>query len=243
MSTQDTLIPRFPYTSTFSFGGVEMSAAEVISEMKAHLTPDRCVAIDRVVAARTFSIATVLDNLYDLGNIAAVMRSAESMGIQPMHIIRRQEKFKASKRITRGTDKWLDTSVWTEPELCIAKLKAQGYRIVATQLSSHAVSIDTLDFTIPTAIVFGNEHGGVAKDILEQADACCVIPMRGFAESLNISVAAAITFYHIVQDRMRRQGVHGDLDLEQIEVLRAEFYMRAHKRPKQLLSALLKRHV
>ncbi len=235
--TQD----RFPYQDAFEIDGRTMTARQVLESLTPHITAPRRAKIDAVVPHRTFDIVTVCDNLYDAGNIAAVMRSAESMGVQELHVISRQKKLKFSSRITAGSDKWLDLHLWRDdPMGCVENLKARGYRIVATHLDDTAVPISDLDFTIPTAMVLGNEHAGVSADLLEAADVRAIIPMRGFAEGFNISVAAALSLYHITQDRQRRMGKSSELDEEQQEILRAVLYQRAHGGSERLLTAIVR---
>lgn len=233
---------HFPLSPTFDVAGYQLDAAEIVAMLTPHLSETRREAIARVVAGRTYSVVCVCDDLYDTGNIAAVMRSAEAMGIQELHAIQLTEKLKRSQRITTGADKWLDIHTWRDRAACVDALRQRGYRIVATQLADDCVPISAIDFTeAPTAIVFGNEHAGVSPELLEASDVRCIIPMRGFAESFNISVAAALSFYHVCLDREQRQGFHGDLDARQREILTAEFYMRAHREPERLVRGLLSR--
>jgi tRNA (guanosine-2'-O-)-methyltransferase len=231
-------VPRFPYTDEIALGDRTVHCDDVNRIMGAHLSDRRRASIERVLGMRTFSIATVCDNVYDVGNIAAVMRSAEAMGIQPFHIIRRQDEVKTSKRITAGADKWLDIHTWEGPQGCVEHLRARGYKLVVTQLAEDCVPIGEVDFTEPTALVFGNEHSGVSPDLLEQADARCVIPMRGFAESFNISVAAALAFYHVASARDAAGG-HGDLSAREQDMLRAQLYMRASKTSEAIVAKAL----
>ena len=231
-------LPRFPYTEEITLSDRTVHCDDVNRIMGEYLSERRGASIERVLPMRTFSIAAVCDNVYDVGNIAAVMRSAEAMGIQPFHIIRRQKEVKTSKRITAGTDKWLDIHSWEGPQGCVEHLRERGYKIVVTQLAEDCVPIGEVDFTEPTAIVFGNEHSGVSPDLLEIADARCVIPMRGFAESFNISVAAALAFYHIASARDAAGG-HGDLSEREQDMLRAQLYMRASKSAESIVAAAL----
>jgi tRNA (guanosine-2'-O-)-methyltransferase len=79
--------------------------------------------------------------------------------------------------------------------------------------------------------VLGNEKDGVSKEILEMSDVKCIIPMQGFAQSFNISVAAALCFYHIYGDRVKRLGHHGNLTPEQKEYLIADYFLRSADNP------------
>ena len=118
-------------------------------------------------------------------------------------------------------------------------LKAQGYTIAVTHLDAQAQPIDTLDFTQKTALVFGNERDGVSEAMLAQADHTCLVPTAGFTQSFNISVAAAVCLYHARQDRLARQGVHGDLTAAQQALLRARFYLKSVRSARQIMERAL----
>lgn len=215
----------------FEIKGKEYSPAQVIEKMIPILTPNRHERIRETVAKRTYDIVPVLDGIHDLGNFSAVLRSAEAFGLQEVHFVENQPKYKVSQRTSKGTDKWLDVVRWKESLACARSLKERGYRIIATHLDETAVPIGDIDFSKRTAIVLGNEKDGVSKEILEMSDARCIIPMQGFAESFNISVAAAISFYHIYQDRMKRLGHHGNLSAEEQEYLVADYFLRTVDNP------------
>lgn len=234
------VLERFPFSGEFEVDGVRLSAAQVVSMLGTYITEPRRETIDRVVRGRTWTSTVVFDGPYDRGNVSAVMRSAEGLGYGSLHVIETQKRFKAANRATAGTDKWVEVERWQEVGPCVAHLKARGYRIVATHLDETAVPIGEIDFTQPTALVLGNEHAGVSEEMLAASDQRCIIPMAGFAQSFNISVAAAISLYHIQQARMRAGG-HADLSAAQIEMLRAEYYWRALERPEALITGELAR--
>lgn len=216
-----------PLPRSFLSGEEAISPARVAELLAPFISEDRAARIESVVAERAAGIAVVVDGLANSGNVAAVMRSAEGLGYLHFHAIARKIPYKHSRRTTQGADKWLDSHAWKEAGACLDALKDQGYRLVATHLDERALPIGDLDFTIPTAMIFGNELGGVSREVLAQVDATCIIPMSGFAESFNISVAAATCLYHARQDRIARQGRHGDLTLQQQQWLRAAYAYRA----------------
>lgn len=216
---------------TFDIKGVEYSPSQIIEKMGSLLTPERRERIRSVIEKRTYDIVPVLDGIHDLGNLSAVMRSAEAFGLQELHFVENQPKYKISQRTSKGTDKWLNVVRWKESLACAKDLKSRGYQIIATHLDDTAIPISEVDFSKKTAIILGNEKDGVSQDILKMSDARCIIPMQGFAESFNISVAAALSFYHIYQDRMRRLGHHGNLTEEQKLHLIADYYLRTTDNP------------
>jgi tRNA (guanosine-2'-O-)-methyltransferase len=233
---------RFPHPEKFEFKlsdgkQMQVEAAEVVRLLTPYITPERGVRIDTTVKNRTCEVAVVTENIYDRGNVSAVMRSAEAMGYQNFHNIETGTRFKAANRVTAGSEKWLNVSTWKSTASAVAHLKSMKYTILATHLDG-AQPISDFDFTKPTALVLGNESDGVSAEMLAAADARVVIPMDGFVQSFNISVAAAICLYHIKQDRLRRQGYHGDLSDSQKMILRAEYILKTIAHPEQILERL-----
>ncbi len=231
---------KFPHSKSVTVGSLSVPAERILELVSPYLTPSRRNRISEVVNQRTYSVVPVMENIYDRGNVSAVMRSAEAMGYQAAHVIELGEKFKSSNRVTQGADKWLDVTRWKNTLDCVGHLKKQGYKIYATHLDA-AVRIDEIDFSAPSAIVFGNEKDGVSPEMLQHADQRVIIPMQGFVQSYNISVAAALALYHIRQDRLRRLGFHGDLKDEEKIILTAHFCLRSSKNPERLLARLLGR--
>lgn len=189
-----------------------------MEHLRHHVTPERWARIQTAVDNRRPQTAVVLEDIYDRGNTSAVMRSAEAFGIYQLHMIELGEKFKESKRVTQGAHKWLDSKKWKSTASCIGQLKSQGYRVYVTHLDAQAKPLSEVDMSQPFAIAFGNEKDGASPEILQLADERVYIPMQGFVQSFNISVAAALCFYHIhlfakkhpmsVDERLRLQALY-----------------------------------
>lgn len=233
---EDAPSPSLPHRD-----GRPLSPDAVVEILTPHLTDRRRERIEAVLAARTYTVATVVEGLANTGNVNAVMRTAEGLGYQGFHIITQDIKYKRSARTTQGADKWLDVRHWETPAACAASLKGEGYTLVVTHLDDTAVPIHTLDFTRKTALVFGNEREGASESLLAEADVRCILPMTGFVQSFNISVAAAIALYHAYQDRLTRQGYHGDLSDREKAILRATFYLRGMKHGLDILQKVTSR--
>ena len=216
--------------------GPEVDYQKVLSEIGPLLTPERKERIQTVVQGRTYNLAVVLENIYDRGNASAVMRSQEALGIGLTHMIESGEKFKESQRTTAGADKWVELKKWKSTKDCVTHLKSQGFSVVTTHLGKKSVPIHEIDFTKKTALVLGNEHAGASEEMVELSDQCVILPMTGFVQSYNISVAGALCFYHMYQDRIRRQGHHGDLNDEEKEILKAVYYLRTLDSAHEILS-------
>jgi tRNA (guanosine-2'-O-)-methyltransferase len=186
----------FPLQKTFSVLDKEISYEDVHKILSEKLSPARIDKIKKVAASRLIGPHIVTEKITDVGNINAVMRSAENLGFPSLSIIE-AEKMKYSNRITQGADKWLISERYKNTETCIRELKSKSYQIVVTVLSDKAKNLDEIDFSIPTAIVFGNEKRGASPELQAMADIDCIIPSSGFSQSFNISVAAAIIMYHV----------------------------------------------
>lgn len=227
----------FPFSSTLKTDrGLEVQYQQVLKEIGPLLTPERRERIAQVVGGRTYNLAVVLENIYDRGNASAVMRSQEALGIGLTHMIESGEKFKESQRTTAGADKWVELKKWKSTKECVGSLKQQGFQVVTTHLGKKSVPISEIDFTRKTALVLGNEHAGASEEMVELSDACVILPMTGFVQSYNISVAGALCFYHMYQDRIRRKQHHGDLNDEEKEILKAVYYLRTLDSAHEILS-------
>ena len=211
---------------------------DVLKHVYPLLTEERQKKIERVAAGRCFDISVVLESIYDRGNISAVMRTAEGLGFSNFHVIETFEKFKNANRVTQGADKWVETKKWKSTKDFIEFAKKNKIRICVTSLEA-AKPIHEVDFTQPLALVLGNEKDGVSKEILEAADERVIIPMPGFVQSFNISVAGALCLYQIYQDRLKRRGKVEDVTAEQIEILRAHYALRTLDSSEDVLKAKL----
>jgi len=202
------------------------------------LTESRQKKVQQVAALRNFSNCVVLEGIYDRGNISAVMRTAEALGFVNFHVIETQGKFKEANRVTQGADKWTEVEKWKTTKQCITELKKRGHRIVVTSLEA-SKPIHEVDFTTPTAFVLGNEKEGISEEMKSLSDERIILPMSGFVQSYNISVAGALGLYHIYQDRFKKLGHNQDVSAEQIEILKAHYAIRTQDSSYDIL----KRHL
>ena len=209
----------------------------IVEQLEPYVSDQRRARIETVIDQRTNTVVPVIEGLVNSGNVSAVMRSAEAMGFHQFHIIENNDHFKHSERTSKGAEKWLLVEKWKTPAECATYFHDHKYNIVVTHLDDSAVPITEIDFTKPTALVFGNEKSGASEHMLSLADQRCIIPMNGFVESFNISVAAAIGFYHAFLDRVQRQGYHGDLSDEEKLKLKAIYYRRSVNQAERILRA------
>ena len=201
--------------------------------------PERQKKIERVAKGRCFDISVVLEGIYDRGNISAVMRTAEGLGFSNFHIIETFEKFKNANRVTQGADKWVEAKKWKSTTEAIKYFKDNKIRICVTSLES-AKPIHEIDFTTPLALVLGNEKDGASQEIMAAADERVIIPMPGFVQSFNISVAGALSLYQIYQNRLQKLGKNEDVTPDQIRLLKAQYALRTLDSAEAILDQALK---
>ncbi|MBL7543395.1 MAG: RNA methyltransferase [Bdellovibrionaceae bacterium] len=215
----------FPYTEEIVLSPhLNVHYKLVLDLLLPQITPERQKRFDEVLAHRTFEVATVCESLYDRGNVSAVVRSAEAFGFAPFHVIETSEKYKNSARVTRGAEKWIEERKWPSTESAVEFLKSENRKLIVTSLDAN-IAIDDIDFSQPVALVLGNEKDGVSEAMKAAADYRIKIPMYGFVQSFNISVAAAICLYHIAQKR-KNLGKSSELTELQKEILRAHYVLR-----------------
>jgi tRNA (guanosine-2'-O-)-methyltransferase len=165
------------------------------------LTEKRRAKILQVASQRTRKIALVLQDVHDPHNVSACLRSADAFGILDCHIIDAHKKtFKSTA--ARGVSRWLHLTSHPDITSCAKSLRQQGYRLAAGMPGDNDVALTALPCTQPVALLFGNEHAGIDNGWQPYIDDYFKIPMHGMVESLNISVAAAITMFW-VSEKMR----------------------------------------
>lgn len=211
----------------FEYGGEVLEPSRIVEILTDHLTERRRTEIEGVLDDRTLDVAVVVDGMVDLGNVSAIMRSAEAFGYQTVHAIDTSNAFKRSRRTTRGADKWIDRYRWEDSESCLASLRGEGFRILLADALPDAVPLMEADLTGRIAIVFGNERDGVSTATRSNVDELVRIPMGGFVESLNVSVAASIMLHEVHRQRVTRYGRNGDLSSGDRDRIRAVWYLKS----------------
>ncbi len=168
--------------------------------LSAYLTERRRHLFERVVKERTYFVTVAVEDIYQERNASAVVRTAECFGIQSVYIIENQHEYRIAKGIAKGAEKWLDLHVYDKLSSnntteCLLDLKRRGYRIVAATPHQKNCYIHELDLSHPLAFVIGGEKNGLSKTALSMAEEFVKIPIYGFTESYNVSVATAIILY------------------------------------------------
>ena len=170
------------------------------------LSADRREKFHRVVQRRQPTLTVILENVHDFHNIGAVLRSCDSVGIMEIFVLYSEvhlnkKHLALGKRTSAGARKWVDVHFYTDVDACFAHVQRKYHTILATHLSSNAKSIYELELTGSVALLFGNERDGISPAALAYADGNFIIPQVGMVESLNISVACAVTLYEAFRQR------------------------------------------
>ncbi|MDP2328352.1 MAG: RNA methyltransferase [Dehalococcoidia bacterium] len=173
-------------------------------------TEEREARMRAVLERRQFDLQVVIDHVHDPHNAAAILRSADGFGLHTVNLLYAREEFpEISNPVSAYTKKWLEIRRFEDASTLVSTLHADGMRVYATNLAGDALDFREVDWTQPSAVVFGNEHRGCTPEVIERADANVVIPMQGFAQSFNVSVSAAI----ILAEAHRQRAAAGLLAL------------------------------
>ena len=186
------------------------------------MTPERRDKLLNVLSKRQANLTVVLENVQDPHNASAVMRTCDAVGIQEVYIlttkIPRHKKW--GYRSSSSALKWLTIHEFDNLEECVAALRKKFSTILTTHLSSDAVSLHDINFTDSIALVFGNEHAGVTEEFRALADGNFIIPQMGIIQSLNISVACAVSIYEAMRQKMNAGHYNqASLPKEQMDTL------------------------
>lgn len=183
-----------------------MIDVELFEYLQGILTPRRSELFKEIVEYRTDYFTVATQDVYQLHNTSAVIRSCDVFGVQNVHVIEERNLKKIDREIAMGAQKWVDINRYHSTSECLDNLRAKGYQIVATSPHGNATLLEDFDISKPSAFFFGTEKDGLSEEFLEQADCSLKIPMVGFTESLNISVSAAIILQSVTS-RLRNSDI------------------------------------
>ncbi|WP_396143443.1 TrmH family RNA methyltransferase [Flavobacterium sp.] len=201
---------------------------ELLNYLEEFLTENRKEGFLRVLKNRTKHFTIAMEDVYQLHNTSAVMRSCEVFGIQELNVIEQKFGKRIDTEIAMGAQKWVDVFRYNSVQSCMDEMRAKGYQIIATTPHDESCFLHEFDITKPSALFFGTERDGLSQEVLDQADGFLKIPMVGYTESLNISVSAAI----IIQDittRLRQSAINWHLTEDEIWEKRLDWTRKSIK--------------
>jgi tRNA (guanosine-2'-O-)-methyltransferase len=179
----------------------------------------------KVLEQRQPDLTVVMENIHDPHNVSAMLRSSDAVGIHEVNLVYTTAKYpKIGSKSSSSANKWIGRRKFSSITDCYQQLRNEGFQILATRLDENAKLLYEFDLTKPTAFVFGNEHGGVTDEAATHADATVYIPMMGMIQSLNVSVACAVTIYEALRQRMGK-GYYSNsrFDRQMLEKLKEEW--------------------
>jgi len=188
---------------------------EYLAYLEEFITDNRKEKFLKVLAQRTNHFTIAIEDIFQLHNTSAVMRSCEVFGIQNLHVVEEKYGKSIDKEIAMGAQKWVDVNRYNSNSECVRVLKEKGYQIIATTPHENDCLLDDFDISKPSALFFGTERDGLSEEIMAEADGFLKIPMAGFTESLNISVSAAIIIQNIMS-RLRKTDLDWQLSEEEM---------------------------
>ena len=192
---------------------------ELLTYLEHFITEERKERFLQVISARTNHFTVAMEDVFQMHNTSAVVRTCEVFGVQQAHSIEGRFGKRLDAKIAMGAQKWVDVFRYNDTQSCIDALRVQGYQIVATTPHKDAYFLNDFDISKKSAFFFGTEKEGLSQQVLSQADTYLKIPMVGFTESLNISVAVAIVLQQLT-DKLRGSQVAWQLtDEERLSTL------------------------
>lgn len=210
-----------------------MTDTDYLDYLEGFLTDNRKEKFLKVLARRTNHFTIAIEDVFQLHNTSAVMRSCEVFGIQQLHVVEEKYGKSIDKEIAMGAQKWVDVNRFENISECISNLKEKGYQIVATTPHHNDCLLDDFDISKKSALFFGTERNGLSEEVIAQADGFLKIPMAGFTESLNISVSAAIIIQNLMS-RLHHSEIAWQLSEQEILEKRLEWARHSIKDIKRI---------
>ncbi len=208
---------------------------KLLEYLESFLTPRRLNLYKTVLENRTNHFTVAIEDVYQLHNTSAVIRSCDIFGIQNVHVIEEVNAKRIDREIAMGAQKWVDINRHSTTRECIKTLKKNGYQIVATTPHDDSLILSEFDTSIPSVFFFGQEQEGLSDTVLNEADCKLHIPMVGFTESLNISVSAAIILQYVTS-KLRNSSLNWQLTEEEKREKRLAWAKKAIKSHEQIIA-------
>ena len=178
------------------------------------MTPERTEKFKEVVKRRQANLCVILENVHDHHNIGAVLRTCDSVGIREVYVLYTedhldQEHLYIGTRASSGARRWVDVKYYSDAKACFEHVRKKYTNVYCTHMAKSSKSLYELDLTEDVALLFGNEHDGVSETALAYCNGNFLIPQHGMVQSLNISVACAVSLYEALRQRTLK-GFYSD---------------------------------
>ncbi len=212
--------------------------------LQQHMTQKRSRRFEEILKYRTRHFTLAVEDVYQERNASAIVRTADCFGVQDVHIIENYNLYQLSSNIAKGAEKWINIHIYDKKEentaSCIKQLRAKGYRIMATTPHKEDLLVDDIDIRQKSAFFFGGEKDGLSRTVFENADAFVKLPIYGFTESYNISVAAALLLQKLVE-KLHRSDIEWQLTEKEKLDLRLDWTIKTVASSGSLIKEFLAR--
>ena len=196
---------------------MEEQDQKLLTYLEDFITEERKQLFERKISLRTNHFTVAVEDVFQMHNASAIVRTCEVFGVQTVHLIEEKYGKRLDAEIAMGAEKWVTTHRYPDTVSSLEALKAQGYRIVATVPDEKATYLEDFDINYKSVFFFGTERKGLSQEVLLNADELLTIPMVGFTQSLNISVSVAIILQYLTQ-KLRKSDLQWQLSAqEQLE--------------------------
>jgi tRNA (guanosine-2'-O-)-methyltransferase len=183
------------------------------------LTHERQQKFEQVWNQRNTCLHLVLENIYQSLNASAIVRTADAMGVHYLHVLEDEHPWEMNRKISKGAMDWMDIQRSKDPREMMLSLKSKGFELVVTDFSPNSIDIEDYQPQRPVALVMGTELTGISDVARELADVSVVIPMSGFSQSLNVSVATGIAISQLSRKTMHLKTTFPPTEEERLDAL------------------------
>ncbi|MCB0368323.1 MAG: TrmH family RNA methyltransferase [Bdellovibrionales bacterium] len=156
-------------------------------------------------------LVIILDHVRSSFNVGSIFRSAEAFNIEKIYLVGYTPDPTNAKtnKTTLGADQFIQWESVPKIHPLIHKLKSDGYRIIAAETTSHAISLHTPFSNSKTAFIFGNERFGLDADVISACDETRILNLSGYKNSLNIANCASIFIYEFNRQLQGQVYING----------------------------------
>jgi len=210
--------------------------------LQRHMTGQRSRRFEEVLAYRTRHFILAVEDVFQERNANAIVRTADCYGIQDVHIIENYNEYKLSSGISKGAEKWVNIHLYSRKEYnthtCINHLRSRGYRIIATTPHRNDTFVNDYDIRQKSAFFLGGEKEGLSEMVMNEADGFVKIPLFGFTESFNLSVAGALLLENLTR-RLHQSDVPWHLSEEEKMELRLDWTIKTIASSRKLIEKFI----
>ncbi|SNQ43877.1 TrmH family RNA methyltransferase [Cellulophaga lytica] len=205
-----------------------MTDIKLLTYLENIISEERKTRFLDILKDRTNYITVAIEDVFQMHNTSAVIRSCDAFGVQTAHLIESKYSERLDKNIAMGAQQWVTTPRYNTTTECIDTLRKDGYKIIATSPHTDSYLLDDFKIDDKIALFFGTEKSGLSQEVLDKADGYVKIPMVGFSESLNISVSAAILLQHLTTE-LKKTTKNWQLTAEEILAIRLDWTKKSIK--------------